>query len=253
VTTPPPVLEARGLAKVYADPARGHVLALEGLELSVRPGEVLGLLGPNGAGKTTALRILSTVLQPSAGSARVAGHDILEEPIAVRRNIGFLSGRTALYPRLTPRETLDFFGRLHGLGGPELARRREELLERLGLSAWADTRLERLSTGSQQKANLARAVLHDPALLILDEPTAGLDILAAQTLMELVEERRAAGRAGLYSTHILAEAERLCDRIAVLHEGTLRATGTLEELARTTGERYLDRIFLALVRGGGRR
>lgn len=243
-----PAILARGLTRVFHDPARGRVLALDGVSFAARPGEILGLLGPNGAGKTTTLRILATLLAPTAGTARVAGREVGTDPLGVRRAIGFLSGATALYPRLTPRETLSFFGRLHGLAPAAVAARTEELLARLELRPWADTRLERLSTGSRQKVNLARAVLHDPPVLILDEPTAGLDVLAAEALMDFLADRRAAGRCILLSTHILAEAERLCDRIAILHEGALRAEGSLPELEALTGERYLDRIFLALVR-----
>ncbi len=249
-----PYLEARGLTKVFRDPSRGSVLAVDAVSFTAGPGEILGLLGPNGAGKTTTLRMLATVLRPTSGTALVAGKDILEDPVGVRRSIGFLSGTTALYARLTPRETLRFFGSLHGLEGEDLEERIEDLLVRLDLLEYASTRLERLSTGNQQKVNLARAVLHDPPVLVLDEPTSGLDVLAAGTLMEFLEEKRAAGRCILFSTHILSEVERLCDRVGVIYQGSLEAVGTVEELARATGEEYLERIFLALVgrKGEGR-
>ncbi len=243
-------LQARGLTKVFTDPSRGSVLAVDEVSFEAGPGEILGLLGPNGAGKTTTLRMLATVLTPTSGTALVAGKDILEDPLGVRRSIGFLSGTTALYSRLTPRETLRFFGRLHGMEGDPLEERIESLLERLDLLEYASTRLERLSTGNQQKVNLARAVLHDPPVLILDEPTLGLDVLAAATLMEFLEERKAAGRCILFSTHILSEVERLCDRVAVIYQGALEAAGTVEELGALTGETYLERIFLALVKRG---
>jgi len=243
-------LEAQGLTKVFRDPSRGSVLAVDEVNFTAGPGEILGLLGPNGAGKTTTLRMLATVLRPTSGTAVVAGRSILEDPVGVRRSIGFLSGTTALYARLTPREILRFFGRLHGMEKETLEERIEELLSRLDLLEYASSRLERLSTGTQQKVNLARAVLHDPPVLILDEPTAGLDVLAAGTLMEFLEERRAAGRCILFSTHILSEVERLCDRIAIIYQGSLEAAGTLEELASLTGEEYLERIFLALVGHG---
>jgi len=241
-------LEARGLTKVFSDPSRGSVLAVDEVSFKAGPGEILGLLGPNGAGKTTTLRMLATVLTPTSGTAVVAGKDILEDPVGVRRSIGFLSGTTALYARLTPRETLRFFGRLHGMEKDALEERIEALLERLELLEYASTRLERLSTGNQQKVNLARAVLHDPPVLILDEPTTGLDVLAAATLMEFLEDRKSAGRCTLFSTHILSEVERLCDRVAIIYQGSLEAAGTVEELAALTGETYLERIFLALVK-----
>jgi sodium transport system ATP-binding protein len=242
----PIAIEARGLAKSYVDPKRGRVDALRGLDLVCREGEIYGLLGPNGAGKTTTLRILATILAPTAGTARVAGVDVSADPLEARRRIGFLSGTTGLYPRLTPRETLRYFGRLHGIEKDALERRVEELLDTFSIREYADGRCEALSTGQKQKVSIARAVLHDPPVLILDEPTTGLDIVASGAMIEFIESRRAAGTCVLFSTHVLSEAERLCDQIGIIHRGKLLASGTLEELATRTGKVWLEEIFRAL-------
>jgi sodium transport system ATP-binding protein len=241
-------IEAVGLEKSYVDPKRGRVEALRGLDLSCRAGEIFGLLGPNGAGKTTTLRILATILAPTRGHARVAGVDIAEDPLEARRRIGFLSGTTGLYPRLTPRETLRYFGTLHGMETDVLEARIEHLLDAFSIREYADGRCEALSTGQKQKVSIARAVLHDPPVLILDEPTTGLDILASGAMVEFIEAARAAGTCVLFSTHVLSEAERLCDRIGIIHKGRLLASGTLEELAARTGQEWLEDIFRALDR-----
>ena len=242
-----PAILATELEKTFVDPQRGEVHALRGLSMRAEYGEIYGLLGPNGAGKTTTMRILSTILAPTAGSAQVAGVDVAADPLEARRRIGFLSNNTGLYPRLTARETLRYFGRLHGIDAAALDARIEELVEAFGMGDFADGRVEAFSTGQKQKVSIARAVLTDPPVLILDEPTTGLDILASSAMIEFIESRRAAGTCVIFSTHILSEAERLCDRIGVIHHGRVLAAGTQEELCAETGEEYLDRVFLALV------
>jgi len=244
-------VEAIGLRKVFVDPKRGKVEALCGLDLDCRAGEIYGMLGPNGAGKTTTLRVLATLLAPTSGTARIDGVDVAADPLEVRRRIGFLSGTTGLYPRLTPRETLAYFGKLHGIEAGELEARIGALLDRFGMREYADARCESLSTGQRQKVSIARAVLHDPPVLILDEPTTGLDVLASSAMIEFIESRRAAGTCVLFSTHVLSEAERLCDRIGVIFRGRLLAAGTLPELSELTGKRWLADVFLELVRRGG--
>jgi len=246
--TPEAAIRTRGLSKVYSDAKRGTVEALRGLDLECRRGEIFGLLGPNGAGKTTTLRILATILAPTAGEAWIDGVDVAREPLEVRRRLGFLSGSTGLYQRLTGRETLRYFGRMHGLEGEALEARIEELVAAFDMGEFADGRCGGLSTGQKQRISIARAVLHDPAVLILDEPTTGLDVLASSAMIDFIESRRAAGTCVLFSTHILSEAERLCDRIGVIDHGRLLASGSYDELAARTGQEWLEDIFRALVR-----
>ena len=240
-------IRTEGLKKTFVDPERGEVRAVVGLELECRFGEIYGLLGPNGAGKTTTLRMLATILAPTAGGGTIAGADIVTQPLEVRRRIGFLSASTGLYPRLTGRETLHYFGSLHGMAPGRLEVRVQELIERFDLSSFVDQRCESLSSGQKQRTSIARAVLHDPPVLILDEPTTGLDILATSDMIDFIASRKGAGRCVLFSTHILSEAERLCDRIGVIHRGRLLASGSLDELRLRTGKEYLDDVFRALI------
>jgi sodium transport system ATP-binding protein len=248
--SPHPAIEAIGLKKSYHDPKRGRVDAVRGINLRIMPGEIFGLLGQNGAGKTSTLRMLATILPPSEGTARIDGIDVVQDPIEVRRRLGFLSGSTGLYPRLTPRETLQHFGVLHGIAPERLAARIDELLGVFDMRPWADGRCEALSTGQRQKVSIARALLHDPAVLILDEPTTGLDVLATSAMIEFIESRRAAGTCVLFSTHVLSEAERLCDRIGIIHQGQVLACGTKEELRAQTGATWLEDVFKRIVLGG---
>ena len=228
---------------------RPHIVtALNGIDLDIRAGDRVAIVGANGAGKTTTLRMLAGILVPSSGSATIAGVDASKDPIGVRQRIGFLSGTTGLYPRLTGRETLAYFGKLHGLKKDELEARIAELIETFHLHEFVDGRCEGLSTGQRQRISIARAVVHDPSVLILDEPTTGLDIMAASDMIDFVESRRSAGRCVLFSTHILSEAERLCDRIGVVHHGRTLAVGTLDELRELTGMQFLEQIFKELVR-----
>ncbi|QDV08022.1 putative ABC transporter ATP-binding protein YbhF [Planctomycetes bacterium Poly30] len=238
---------ADGLKKTFRDPQRGVVEAVRGVDLDCQPGEIYGLLGPNGAGKTTTLRMLSTILAPTSGRAVIDGIDVAKDPLEVRRRIGFLSGSTGLYPRLTGRETLRYFGKLHGLEGDALEASIQRAIEDFDLSKFADGRCETLSTGQKQRVSIARAVVHDPPVLILDEPTTGLDIMASSDMIKFIESRREAGRCVLFSTHILSEAERLCDRIGVVYSGRMLAHGTLDELRADTGKEWLEDVFLALV------
>ena len=243
---PAAAIETRGLTKIYASGSQ-RVEALRGLDLRCEQGEVFGLLGANGAGKTTTLRILSTILAPTGGTALVDGVDVAADPLEVRRRIGFLSGSTGLYPRLTVSETLEYFGRLHGFEPDRLTARVSELLGTFDLEALSNRRCNALSTGQKQRVSIARAVLHEPPVLILDEPTTGLDVLAAGTMIDFIESRREAGTCVLFSTHVLSEAERLCDRIGVIHGGRLLDVGRFDELAERTGERWLEDIFRSLV------
>lgn len=239
------------LVKVFEDEGRGQVTAVSKVSFACRPGEIFGLLGTNGAGKTTTLRMLSTLLRPTSGSARIDGHSVTETPDKARRALGYLSTTTALYPRLSCRETLDFFARINGYPESGIAARVEHLVERFGLTDYADARIERLSTGMKQKVAIARTVAHDPSVVILDEPTNGLDILNVLDFHRLMRELQQAGKTVLFSTHTMSEAEKLCDRIAVIHRGAILACGTLDELRELSGVHYLEEIFVWLLEKNG--
>jgi len=238
----------RGLAKTFYDESRGEVRAVRGIDFECRAGEIFGLLGANGAGKTTTLRMLSTILSPTSGTATLLGHDIVREPGEVRKHLGFYSSSTALYPKLTARETIEFFARINQYPQERVRERTAQLVERFGIASYADTRIERLSTGMKQKVSIARTVAHDPPILIFDEPTVGLDVLNALDLQALIKEFRAQGKTILFSTHVMSEAEKLCDRIAIIHDGHILACDTLEALRSATDLRYLEDIFVHFVR-----
>jgi sodium transport system ATP-binding protein len=240
------LIEVRGVSKIYSGSSKEPVRALSNVSFEARPGRVFGLLGPNGAGKTTTLRIVSTVLRPTAGSVRVCGHDTVSDAAAVRNNLGFLSGSTGLYERLTPSEVIDYFGKLHGLSGSALARRKAELFSLLEATSFADRLCGTLSTGQKQKVTIARALIHDPPVLVFDEPTTGLDVLVARAVLEAVEALRSEKRTIIFSTHILSEVERLCDDVAIIHGGELLRCGTKEEVRGTA--RSIEDAFFELVR-----
>jgi sodium transport system ATP-binding protein len=234
-----PVLAAESLGKRF-----GPVVAVDALDLAVHAGEVVGLLGPNGAGKTTTLRMLAGILSPSAGRVLIDGTDIAEDPLTAKAKIGFLSGDTQLYQRLSPREVLRYFGRLYSMSEARIDARTEALVRDLEMEPFASRPCAGLSAGQKQRANIARAFLHEPELLILDEPTNALDVLSGRFIVEAIRRERAAGRAVLFSTHIMSEAEYLCDRIALLHEGKVADVGTLAELLARTGKANLTDAFL---------
>ncbi len=221
--------------------------AVRNVSFTAEAGAIVGLLGPNGAGKTTLLRVLSTALRPSAGTASFDGVDITREPLAVRRKLGFLSGNTGLYGRLTPREILVYFGGLHGLQGDPLNERIASLTELLEMGDYVDRRCDTLSAGMKQKASIARTLIHDPAIVVFDEPTTGLDVAAAETILELVERCRDEGKTVLLSTHHMHEVARVCDRVIVIHQGELRFSGDVEQMREQGGHEALDRAFLGIV------
>ncbi len=221
-------------------------MAVADASFTVHGGEVLGLLGPNGAGKTTTLRMLATLTRPTAGTATVAGHDVRRSPSRVRASIGYLSATSGLPARLTCAEVVRTFATLQGLSDPGGAAARA--ITRYGIADFADRFVEGLSTGMRQRLRVACAAVHEPPVLILDEPTAGLDVVAADALLQDISGAREAGAAVVFSTHVLREAERLCDRIAVIEGGLIRAIGTLEDLLEETGCTGLEAAFLALVR-----
>ncbi len=237
------------LRKTFYDEARGALHAVDGLNFEARSGEVLGLLGANGAGKTTTLRMLSTIILPTSGRASIMGHDVVGEPTEARRHLGFYSSTTALYPRLTARETIEFFASINQYPVERLSRRVGELIERFQLTDYADARVEKLSSGMKQKVSIARTLAHDPPVLIFDEPTVGLDVLNALEVHREIKELRNEGKTILFSTHVMSEAQKLCDRIAIIHKGRILTSGTLEELREATGDHYLEDIFVRYVQG----
>ncbi|MCC6404568.1 MAG: ATP-binding cassette domain-containing protein [Fimbriimonadaceae bacterium] len=241
------MVSVQRLTRHFQDPKRGTVKAVDDVSFEARPGTVLGVLGANGAGKTTLLRTLATILPPTSGTAVIAGRDIVREPEAVRGAIGFLSATTSVYGRLTVLETLQYFGRLYGLEERFLQVRIESVTASFGLESFLGTLGDRLSTGQKQRANIARAVIHDPGVVFLDEPTAGLDVVAAQGVLEFIEKCRDEDKTVLVSSHVMSEIERLCDEIVVIHDGTVRAASTPASLVAESGAPSLEAAFLEAV------
>ena len=241
------MIEAKDLVKRFRDKNRGEVRAVDHVSFCCRPGEIFGLLGANGAGKTTTLRILATILTPSEGTAVVAGYDVKKEPQKVRACVGFLSTATALYGRLSAQEMVEYFGRLHGLDEPTLRQRINAIFERLEMNDFRDRRCDKLSNGMKQKVSIARTLVHDPSVMIFDEPTVGLDVMAARTIVGFIRECRDRGKTVIFSTHVMREVEKLCDRIGIIHDGRLLAEGTLADLRQRFGKQDLEDIFVEVV------
>jgi len=238
------MIEFDRLSKHY-----GALKAVDRLSLTVHPGEVYALLGPNGAGKTSALRCLATLIRPTEGTATVDGADVVRSPLQVRRRIGFLAASMGLYERLTARELVAYFADLQGVGNGDRDERVDQMIETFGLQEFADRYCGRLSTGQRQRVSIARAMVHDPPALILDEPTLGLDVVSGKAISEFIQRERELGKAILFSTHQMAEVELLADRIGVLRRGRIIAEGTLTELLDLTGTDNLPRAFMALIQG----
>jgi sodium transport system ATP-binding protein len=241
------MIEVDRLSKTFYDKKRGEIQAANNVSFECSPGEIFGLLGPNGAGKTTTLRMLATVISPTSGTARIAGYDIREQPQQVRMHIGYLSGSTALYERLTGREMVTYFAELYGLSRKEIEERTEEIFTTLDMHEFVDTRCDKLSTGQKQRVSIARTIIHRPPVLFFDEPTNGLDLITARTIMQFIKQCRAEGRTVVFSTHIMSEVEALCDRIAVIYNGRVVAIGTLEEMRARTGKQAFEDVFMALI------
>lgn len=237
----PGLIEVIGLRKRFRT-----LDAVRGVSFHCYAGEVFGLLGPNGAGKTTTIRMLTTILRPTAGTARVFGHDVIREPDAVRRVIGVLPENAGVYGRLTARDTIRYTGRLHGMSAEVLEARIDALGEALDLGPHMDRLTETFSRGMKQKVNIARALVHNPRVVFLDEPTAGLDVISARSVREFVLRFKQEGRCVVLSTHVMEEAERLCDRVAIISGGVMRAQGRLADLKAQTGL-GLEEIFVQLV------
>src|SRR5467141_704207 len=222
------MIEARGLSKRFQDKKRGEIRAVDNVSFTCQPGKIYGLLGANGAGKTTTLRMLATILEPTDGTAIVCGYDVVEQPEKVRASVGFLSTATALYRRLTAQEFVEYFGRLN-------------------MNGFRDRRCDKLSTGMMQKTSIARTLVHDPPVMIFDEPTNGLDIMTARTITAFIRECRNNGKTVIFSTHIMSEVEKLCDTIGIIQSGKLLVEGTLGQLRDKYAEHELEEIFVKVV------
>ena len=221
-----------------------HLRAVDDLGFVCRPGRIFALLGPNGAGKTTTLRMIATLLRPDAGRITIAGVDALADPLAARQKLGFLTGSTKLYERLTAEETLRYYADLAGVAEADYRRRRDTLFASLGIDAFAHRRVGKLSTGMQQKVSIARTIIHDPEVIIFDEATSGLDVIAARAIIQFIRQCRADGKTVLFSTHIMSEVSLLADDLAIVHGGKLIYSGTLAEFTAASGERSLEEAFV---------
>jgi ABC-2 type transport system ATP-binding protein len=239
-----PLIETRELTKRYGDKT-----AVDKVSFAVYGGEIFGFLGPNGAGKTTTLKMIVGLLHPTSGRIQVGGHDVVQDPIRAKAACGYVPDEPNLYAKLTGRELLHFVGDLYNLGRNQAARRSEELLRLFGLTEAADDTTDSYSHGMRQKSSLAAALVHDPKVLILDEPTVGLDPKSARLIKDILRQMADRGAAVMLSTHILEIAQNMCDRIGIINQGKLIAVGTMQELQSAQGEGSLEDIFLSLTGG----
>ncbi|MBT9583120.1 ABC transporter ATP-binding protein [bacterium] len=240
-------VRVEGLRKVYQDEGRGPLEAVRGISFECARGEIFGLLGANGAGKTTTLKMLATLLPPTSGFAYIMDFEVRQDAHQVRQKLGFYSSSTGLYPRLTVMETLEFFARVNGYPKARVSQRVLELVEQFHLDEYRHARVEKLSSGMKQKVSIARTIAHDPPVLIFDEPTVGLDVLAAQDFQKSLQHLRQQGKSIILSTHIMSEAEKLCDRIAIVDRGQILACATLDQLRADTQLHYLEDVFIHYV------
>lgn len=223
------------------------VKAVDEVSFTCQPGRVYSLLGPNGAGKTTALRAIATILKPTAGRITVAGYDVVEEPIEVRRRLGFLTGSTGLYDRLTATEVVKYFADLNGVPKDVFSQRKDELFTLLGIHDFAQKRVGKLSTGMKQKVSIARTMIHDPDVVVFDEPTSGLDVITANSIIDLIRRSKDQGKTVLFSTHIMGEVELLSDDIGIIHEGHLIYNGSFEQFKAEGQSDSLVEEFIRIV------
>ncbi len=225
----------------------GPIHAVQGVSFNVADGQITGLLGPNGAGKTTVLRTLYTLLKPDSGTAAVDGFDISADSVQVQRRIGALPDARGIYPRLTSRENIRYYGQLHGLKGEELERNLTRLMDLLDMADFADRRTEGFSTGQRLKVAIARALIHNPKNILLDEPTNGLDVMSTRAMRDFIRRLRAEGHCVLFSSHIMQEVAALCDQIVIIAKGVVVAYGTPDELRQKTGRENLEDAFVSVI------
>lgn len=236
------MIKVQGLSKSF-----GKVKAVQNISFSASDGQITGLLGPNGAGKSTTLRMLYTLLSPDSGTAEVDGFDVRESPIEVQRRIGVLADARGLYPRLTSRENIRYFGRLHGLGGEALEKRIDALISLLDMQAIANRKTDGFSTGEKLKVAIARALVHNPQNVLLDEPTNGLDVMSTRAMRQFIQRLRDEGKCVLFTSHIMQEVAALCDQIIIISQGIVSASGSPDELRRQTGQESLEDAFVAAI------
>ena len=250
------MIEVKGISKTYRLGSKQQAElglsqpvfhAVNDVTFTCRPGVIHSLLGPNGAGKTTMLRMIATLLRPSAGSILVHGHDVQQESREVREKIGFLTGSTNLYERLTPVETVRYFGELNGMDQRTLQQRQDMLFEQLGIQEFRNKRIGQLSTGMKQKVSIARTMKHDPQVVVFDEPTSGLDVISAASIIQLIRQCKAEGKTVIFSSHIMSEVDLLCDELAIINKGRLIYQGTMEEFRRAAAGASLTEAFIRTV------
>ncbi len=240
-------VEVTNLTKTYQDLRLGELRAVDNVSFRAAPGTIFGLLGPNGAGKSTTLRILATILSPTSGTVRVAGYDAETDPDSVRQSIGFVSNNTAIYDRMTAWETVEYFGKLNGLHADVIEDRANRIFRRLQLDEIRNVLGAKMSTGMKQKVSIARALIHDPPVLIFDEASIGLDVLVARSLLQIIADLKHEGHCIIFSTHIMREVERLCDEVAIMYHGRILDHGTLDELAERHQQRDFEELFVQLL------
>lgn len=221
--------------------------AVRDVSFTCKPGRVFSLLGPNGAGKTTTLRLIATILKPSAGSIKVCGYDTVKDGVEVRRRLGFLTGSTGLYDRLTPHELINYFGRLNGMPEAKLQQRKKELFRLLGIDEFANRRIGKFSTGMKQKVSIVRTMIHDPEVIVFDEPTSGLDVIAAKSIIELIRNCRTENKTVIFSTHIMSEVNMLSDDLAIMHHGELIFNGLFSDFKNSMREETLEDEFIRIA------
>lgn len=241
------MIHVENLSKAFSDLKRGDTYALKNVSFDVKPGQIYGLLGPNGAGKTTCLRIISTVLKATSGYAEIAGYNVATHPAEVRKNIGFMSGNTGIYDRMTAWELVEYYGRLYGIDEPTLQNRLEDIFETLKMNEIRDVLGAKMSTGMKQKVSIARTIIHDPPVLIFDEPTSGLDVLVVREVLKTIESLKEQGKCIIFSTHIMREVEKLCDGISIMHRGQVLASGSVDELEEEHNQGDMEELFFELI------
>lgn len=236
------MIEVQGLSKSF-----GKVQAVKGVSFSARDGQITGLLGPNGAGKSTTLRMLYTLLKPDNGSAQIDGFDVGQNPIEVQKRIGVLADARGLYPRLTSRENIRYYGKLHGLAGETLEKQINSLVTLLDMQSIADRKTEGFSTGEKLKVAIARTLVHNPQNVLLDEPTNGLDVMSTRAMRQFVLRLRDEGKCVLFTSHIMQEVAALCDQIVIISQGSVSANGSPDDLRKQTGKENLEDAFVAAI------